>query len=310
MTEAILSSPLESIESIRQRRKRRMVIVLYCAYGDESRDTGGRVYAVAGMVGHEDDWDALSKDWTERLDGRTFHAVDCESDHGDFAGTTPDNHSKNQRLYRDLVSIIKKHRGVHGLGVATNVADYKSHFPTDPEHAPYIWGFGDVVQMACDVAYLSIPSGEVKIVFDHNEGLEFSAAEMYRYLLESKRVTVKNLFGEIAFAYRRTVGIQVADLVARETMKQMDNEIGPVKRPMRRSMRVLLDDTTLKFNRYDDVRLTEIKQSVPPDKTYLALKGRYRKWLAEKGLVDCLTHQIMHLRECGSVWDAKPSEDQ
>ena len=104
-----------------------------------------------------------------------------------------------------------------------------SVFPNDFEHTPYLWGFGDIVQAASELAYLSIPSGEVKIVFDRNEELECSATEMYHYCLNLRKiVTRQNLFGEISFACRRTVGIQVADLFARETMKHLDNKIGPV----------------------------------------------------------------------------------
>ena len=43
----------------------------------------------------------------------------------------------------------------------------------------------------------------------------------------------KYMHNEKAFATQKTVGIQVADLLARVAMKLMDNEYGPVQRPMR-----------------------------------------------------------------------------
>ena len=50
-----------SIEAIRERRKRTVAIVVYCAFGDESRDPSKqRVYAVAGAFGHQENWDALA----------------------------------------------------------------------------------------------------------------------------------------------------------------------------------------------------------------------------------------------------------
>lgn len=44
---------------------------------------------------------------------------------------------------------------------------------------------------------------------------------------------------EVSIASRKEVGIQAADLVAREAMKHLDNQIGPKQRLTRGSLRAL-----------------------------------------------------------------------
>jgi hypothetical protein len=291
----------QDLDEIRERRNRKAVLIVYCTYGDESRDPSKkRVYAVAGAFAHQDEWDKLELEWSARLGGLTFHASDCECDKGDFGKFT---HTENQTLYRDLVGIIGRHK-VNGHGVAINVADYSSCFPYDEEHAPYVWGFGDVIQISSELAYLSIPSGEVKITFDNNQELQFSASEMYRYLLESKRLKTRgNLFGEVAFACRRTVGIQVADLIARETMKHLDNKIGPVYRAVRLSMSALMKNDKVRFFHLDKSHFQDAVNNFPASMESVSTRAAYSQWLRAKGLQDCLTSQLMHIRELGPLWD-------
>lgn len=63
------------------RRKRRVAVVT--VYGDESSDeTHKRVYAVAGLFGSQEQWDALELKWLARTGGKIFHGADCESDTG------------------------------------------------------------------------------------------------------------------------------------------------------------------------------------------------------------------------------------
>ncbi len=278
----------ESIEDIRARRNRTVVAVVYCTFGDESRDESKqRVYAVAGAFGSQEEWDALELVWSARLEGRAFHASDCECGHGEFSKTS---HADNQRLYRDLVGIIAKSRIVG--------QDYRSVFPSDHEHTPYLWGFGDVVQAASELAYLSVPQDEVRIVFDRNEELEFSAAEMYRYCLGMKTIVARgNLFGEISFACRRTVGIQVADLFARETMKHLDNQVGPTTRCERRSFAALRKNHKFRFVCYTRELLEKGIKASPPGSRPGVTLADYRKWLSEKRLDDSLTNRIRHIVE-------------
>ena len=60
----------------------------------------------------------------------------------------------------------------------------------------------------------------------------------------------KYMHNEKAFATRKTVGIQVADLLAREAMKLMDNEYGPVQRPMRGSYRAIRKNPKIRVRQF------------------------------------------------------------
>lgn len=66
-----IMSILSQIEEIRLRRRKALVSFVYCAYGDESRDdTTKRIYAVAAVFGHQDEWDATEVEWNKILGDR------------------------------------------------------------------------------------------------------------------------------------------------------------------------------------------------------------------------------------------------
>src|SRR2546425_12783756 len=48
-------------------------------FGDESADeTRSRVFAVAGVIGSEAEWQLAMRDWLRRTRGMSFHANECE----------------------------------------------------------------------------------------------------------------------------------------------------------------------------------------------------------------------------------------
>jgi hypothetical protein len=74
-------------------------------FGDESADeTKSRVFAVACVVGSEDEWALAVREWLRRTRGKQFHANKCESE---FAHD-PDRqkHKDNLKLYEDLTKIL------------------------------------------------------------------------------------------------------------------------------------------------------------------------------------------------------------
>ena len=82
------------------RTTRRIAIVLL-VFGDESADeTKERAFAVAGVVGSEQQWASLETQWIARCAGVPFHAKECDSNHGDFAAFT---HNQNKDRYRDCL---------------------------------------------------------------------------------------------------------------------------------------------------------------------------------------------------------------
>jgi len=56
-------------------------------YADDSSDEKGeRTFAVAGIIGTQEEWDAIKLKWVKRTSGKIFHAADCESGYGDYKG--------------------------------------------------------------------------------------------------------------------------------------------------------------------------------------------------------------------------------
>ena len=98
---------------------------------------------------------------------------------------------------------------------------------------------------------LSIPRRRVKFIFDRSGPREYTAHQLLAFMAQSPDwPSSECLTDEIGLATRATPGIQMADLLARETMKQLDRRSGPVKRPVRQSMSALLASRRFRFEYY------------------------------------------------------------
>jgi hypothetical protein len=74
-----------TVEEIREARKKRLVAVMLAVSGDESHDDKKqRVFAVAGIMGTQEQWDTLTPIRLARTGGKVFHAADCEAGYGPF----------------------------------------------------------------------------------------------------------------------------------------------------------------------------------------------------------------------------------
>jgi len=298
--EAIHSAPSACVSNeaqiaeIRARRRRGMVAVMYCAYGDESRDdTLQRVYAVAGVFGHQEDWDAIETPWKTRLNGRVLHAVDCEFGHREFSDLKP---GEGRRIIRDLTTLLAESK-LFGYGTAINVAEYKKSFPNDFEDAPYLWGFGDVLLHVTELTSVALPREDTtEVIFDRNEPIEYNANALNEWTRVSKKLG-RFLADKLSFASRRTVGIQIADLFAREVMKNLDASLSGSGRLTRSSFRTLHETGRFRISNLgrDDF---ESKKQVLRNSKYRDSANviAYRKWLDGNRLVDCLTNRIEHMK--------------
>jgi hypothetical protein len=95
-------------------------------FGDESHDSKTeRVFAIAVVFETEAQWAELEVPWKARLAGRIFHATDCETDKGEFAGT---EHKDNLTLFADLTTILCKSE-LRGFGAVMDLAGHKEFLP-------------------------------------------------------------------------------------------------------------------------------------------------------------------------------------
>jgi hypothetical protein len=84
-----------------------------------------------------------------------------------------------------------------------------------------------------------LPDG-IEFTFDRNPDLEYKAELVYSILTQKPQLG-SYLHTKISFDSRKNPRIQMADLFARETMKDLDRQIGRARRERRRSMAALLD---------------------------------------------------------------------
>jgi len=272
-------------------------------FGDESHDeTKQRVFAVAGLLGTPEEWDDLEIRWVKRTGGRVFHAAECESDKGEFSTTS---HKENQELYRDLTKLIADTKML-GFGAGIDLAGFNEAFPDAPQDQPYFMCFVRVVIECAWAGYVSIPRQKVKFTFDNRPDSQHYAGSLYGYMATLPEWKVRPfLHNEISFACRKTVPIQAADLLARETMKHLDNQIGPVKRPMRKSMEALARTKRFRFIYHMKSFLEELRKHA---NGLLGDEDGYSEWLSQNKLQDNNPNRLRYLIQTEAEQRAKKAK--
>ncbi|MGA2515359.1 MAG: hypothetical protein ABSG44_02275 [Thermodesulfobacteriota bacterium] len=269
-------------------------------FGDESHDEKQqRIFAVAGIMGTQEEWDRLKPEWNERLKNHpwnppieepSFHAADCDADQEDFKGIP---HETNQQLYKDLVTLLVKANMV-GFGVIMDLVAYGQYFPGYMPSSPYQLCFHRVVTWFAQNTYMYQPHQQVKFIFDVSEN-NFSTGFLYDNLVHSSGWKyAQQLFEELGFAGRKSVGIQAGDILAREGMKHFDNFfISLSGRDTRSSMQALgkTGRYVFRFIGKDDFE-TFIQQSETEEWKRIdeELRG-YESWLNKNGLADNQTNR-------------------
>jgi hypothetical protein len=259
-------------------------------FGDDSADeTQQRTFAVAGVAATDAVWETLEKQWLERTKGILFHATDCESDQGDYANTP---HSENQALYKDLVTILAQ-SGAWGWGAALDLGAYRELFVVNQETG-YYKAFLTVIDFFNDLARDRFKE-KVKFTFDCRVQSKYNAEMLYDLMVNDSNPFLAD---EISFtSSRKQPRIQIADLMTRETMKELDNRIGPVKRERRRSLIALHEtgrfgcDCFLR-EYFEDMRdkLGELENKDPNFS-----RTAYVNWLNQANLSDTQNNRIKFL---------------
>jgi hypothetical protein len=173
-----------------------------------------------------------------------------------------------------------------------SLEDYRAAFPSDLSDAPYYWCFSDVVRALGEVAYLSVPREPIEFTFDQNPEREYNAALLYDYAANLSESPLREVFADkVSFATRRTVGIQVADLIAGEAMKNLDNRIGPIRRPVRLSKKTLYATRRFTFVYFRRTGFENLKQRFARMSVRGATLMEYRQWLSTKRLKDSITNR-------------------
>lgn len=282
--------------SFKEVRTLKVIANVLLAYGDESTDEKyQRVFAIAAVLGSEFDWDLVKSQWEPRTAGIPFHAKDCESNQGDYENIP---HKLNRKLYIDLIDILIRSKLI-GFGFAMPLQDFRDVFVKPVNNFEYYKCLHDLIASCANIAKLSIPSQTVKFTFDINRKTQYNAGQIYDGMVNDKTWEFSPYLHpeELSFACRKTVGIQVADLIARESMKHLDNQIGPTKRPSRVSYSKLASTTRFFFRDYHKSDL--VKYKAMAEDLYRQDAEPYQQWLKEKGIVDSMASRLSYLNNTG-----------
>ena len=262
-------------------------------FGDDSTDeTKQRVFAGAGVIATEEEWEKIEGAWLERTGGIPFHATDCDSDQGVYANTP---HAENKALYKDLVQLLVNSEA-HGFGACLDLVGFRTFYPEVPQDMCYYKAFWETVRSLAHFAKAHLNAG-VKFTFDSRAESNYNAGMIYHVMANDSANSSGPELLEISFTgSAKQPRIQVGDLYAREVMKHLDNLIGPVKRK-RKSMEVLME--TKRFGA--DFFMHEYFEDMRK-KTYLLEQGdpefnrhTYIQWLKKTNQPDTPTNRFKFL---------------
>jgi len=178
-----------------------------------------------------------------------------------------------------------------------DLAGYYEFFGDTPADIPYYRCFRDVVYQSGKWAKWAIPSDTAEFHFDQRVESDYNAGVLYGHIASLPDWDcARFLRTTLKITSRADVGIQAADLYAREVMKHLDNTVRAVKRPMRRSMATLRAT-----NRFGcDLHLREFFQDFRQKFDAIAAKvgmsaEHYRQWLHENGQADSISSRHRYL---------------
>lgn len=268
--------------------------VVLTAFGDESSDARKeRVFVVVSVVGDSAAWKKAEGAWRPLLKGRVFHAADCESGHGAFKDTP---HDENLELYAALSRALSE-SGLFGYAHGIDLIAEAEVFGGDilPDSA-YYYCFGHVVRDCARFGYLSIPQEPVSMTFDIRHDSEYSAALLYDRARTERDWSHREFVApRVSFASRDDIGVQIADLFAREAMKHLDNTIGPQRRAIRRSLIALLKSRRFRLSYYLKPYLETLKREVRETPLSAQMWRDYGAWLERRGVLDSQASRVSYL---------------
>jgi hypothetical protein len=213
-------------------------------YMDESiSQNPARVCTVAGYIGERKEWARFSDEWQAVLKAegvKAFHATDAESLRGEFAGWPRD---RQHSLVRRLTEIVRR----------TPVTGYASCFYLGADQTrsrtalafaenSYIGAFGDCVTELARLAALYIGmEDEITFVIEENRAWKARLAQSFIQLKGVPEFAERHRLSD-TLAFGGKVGVtplQVADFLAYESMKSLQNILTRPELPLRRSLMLL-----------------------------------------------------------------------
>ena len=221
--------------------------------------------------------------------GKPFHAVDCESDKGDYKDNL---HDENQSLYKGLVNILSESK-IEGFGQAMDIQGWREFFPGKRKTMPYMHCFEYVVRHFAKIG--AQRKCKIDFIFDHNLEVSHNASYLFSEMAKSNEWEYPEWLGSIKYEYKidyeykiGKVELQVACMWVRECMKHINN---PPDVDTRKSMQVLLDTDRFQCHLMDRKYWADFRRVVDETKY-----DEFKNWLRRKKIKgENLTNKIKYI---------------
>jgi len=222
--------------------------------------------------------------WLKATHGEEFHAAEWE-------------HAKRFDDYKSATqALIASH--LAGITMSMDLAAFCSVIPDQLPDSCYYACFTKLVsgiirewdrwneRIAANPECRDPKVSRVEFTFDHRQESMSNAGRIYSAIKDIDMPERTKLLGaEVSFDSRKNPRIQMADLLAREAMKDLDRRVGPKQYPKRKSRIALEEGDRFKFVEFRRdyfERLAAHVAHVDRNEDYLR---RYRKWLTDTGRI-------------------------
>lgn len=239
------------------------------------------MFAVAALIGQDSQWEAAVEEWLKITKGEEFHATEWESRHG-------------SDCYYELARVIAA-SGLRGEGVAIDLMAFRASFPDSktPDYAYHKY-FIEVVERLITV---STEQGykDLKFTFDRRQG-QGTTGLLYNSITGQKEWADAFSFADqLSFSNRKNPRIQMADSLARETMRGFLCALEDAE--PREAFRILGSaDKRIWFDFLVEDYFSQWRDSLHElERTTGLYAGEYFAWIQRKKMQDNLNSRIRYM---------------
>jgi hypothetical protein len=194
--------------------------MIHDVYLDESSDERRKRYSsVGGFVGNGEQWTSLELQWMSRTRDlkKPFHYTNCECQHEEY---TKWSKPECDVLITDLVTIARQCK-IGGAGVFAPIPDLASVLGLGEDYDGQIFCLKCVFIHVANLAERH--RVDLRFRLEENPATDGRARRAYGDLKAVKQWKAARRMCSFEIMSKNVIGLQAADLMARETFKFADN---------------------------------------------------------------------------------------
>ena len=221
--------------------------------------------------------------WLRRTRGLEFHANRCESE---YARTDRAKHRGNLGLYRDLTTILASSHLI-GLSVALDLRSQRECLPDIPWDIGYYKCFTDLIANIAGITrnFILDPNesdnARLELTFDSRLETDGTARRIYRMYRTLPEWGDTSIFDtKVSFEGGPDPRLEMADLLAREAMKELDRKVTNARPEPRKSFQALYAAGKVIWIEHDRAYCERWREKVQSPQGQ-ADREDYMKWLVD-----------------------------